>query len=113
MPAAQDVAGNWQTNPDAYFHSLNSEQQIKLMGSKANAQAIHDGANISRIVNAYRKKGGVYTAQQTSAGRIRATKVGFRGQLRSQVRLMPETIARLTTTRDERMKMLRTYGWVL
>lgn len=128
IPASEDVGRDWQTNPDDYFHSLKPEQQIKLMGSKANAQAVLDGADIGQIVNAYRKTSGMQFAQvspikvvrgmkYTTAGASRRSlatqqQVILRRNGRVQQRLMPESIARIAKDADDRMRLLRLYGWV-
>lgn len=129
IPASEDVGRSWQTNPDEYFHSLSQEQQIKLMGSKANAQAVIDGADINQIVNAYRKTSGMQFAQVQPIKTVRGMKyttegatrrslatqqqTGLRRNGRVQQRLMPESIARIAKDADDRMRLLRLYGWVL
>lgn len=133
IPAREDVAGDWQTNPDAYFHSLNVDQQVKLMGSKANAQAVHDGADISQVVNAYRKTSGMSFAQvspikrsasfrggvdkfttegTTRRGVAAQQQVALRRNGRSQQRLMPESIYRNAASREDALRQLKLYGWV-
>jgi hypothetical protein len=128
IPASEDVGSAWQTNPDEYFHSLTPEQQIKLMGSKANAQAVLDGANIGRILNAYRKSSGMQFAQTpaikirngakfTTEGTTRRAvaaqqQAGLRRNGPLQQRLMPETIAMRAKSLDDRLRMLRLYGWI-
>lgn len=62
IPASENVAGDWTTDPRAYFDSRTPAEQIKLMGSRANAQAVIDGADMGQIVNAYRRTNGLQVA---------------------------------------------------
>jgi hypothetical protein len=129
IPASEDAGRDWQTNPDAYFHSLTPEQQIKLLGSKANAQAVVDGADIGQIVNAYRKTAGMQYAQAPSIkvnargqkfttegtsrrGLAGQQQAGLRRNGLSQQRLMPETIAMRARGAEDRMRLLMLYGWI-
>ncbi len=133
IPAQEDVAGDWQTNPDEYFHSLDDAQQVKLMGSKANAQAIHDGADIGQVVNAYRKTSGMSFAQVspikrspsfrggvdkfTAEGPTRRAvapqqQVALRRNGPLQQRLMPESIYRNAASREDALRQLKLYGWI-
>lgn len=119
IPAAESTGDDWTTDPKGYFNSLNDEQQIKLMGSKANAQAVRDGADMNQIVNAYRRKGSVRVASDgtrfTIEGRTRRAlggqrmaAAGVRGQ-----RLMPEAIYTRTRSQAEALRLLRDYGWIV
>lgn len=128
IPASEDVAGDWQTNPDEYFHSLTPEQQIKLMGSKANAQAILDGADIGRVINAYRKTAGMSFAQVSPFKRetnglkfspvtkrsasFKAANAARTNSSFSGLRLMPESIYRTARNRDDALRLLRINGWI-
>lgn len=66
IPSRESRAGDLTTDPQAYFDSLTAEQQDKLF-TKAGAEAIRDGADITQVVNARR---GMSTAQQNVAGWI-------------------------------------------
>lgn len=128
IPASEDVGGSWQTNPDEYFHSLNTEQQIKLMGGKANAQAVLDGADINQVVNAYRKSSGMqfaqaspvkvrngikYTTEGTTRRGVAAQQqAGLRRNGPLQMRVMPESIYRTATSREDALRQLKLYGWI-
>lgn len=128
IPASEDVGGDWQTNPSEYFDSLNPEQQIKLMGSKANAQAVLDGADINQIVNAYRKSSGMqfaqvsplkvrngikYTTEGTTRRAVAAQQqVALRRSGPQQMRVMPESIYRTATSREDALRQLKLYGWI-
>lgn len=129
IPVSEDTGADWSTNPDSYFHSLGPEQQIKLMGSKANAQAVLDGADIGQVVNAYGRSSGMQYAQVspikrdargnkfTTAGTTRRAgaaqqQVALRRNGPSQMRVMPETIYRRAPNREEALRQLKLYGWV-
>lgn len=129
IPATENVAGDWQTDPAEYFASLTTEQQIKLMGSKANAQAVLDGADISQVVNAYRKSSGMSFAQvspirRNASGQAFTTEgttrralaakqqAGLRRNGPLQQRLMPESIAMRAKDDEDRLRLLRLYGWI-
>lgn len=128
IPTSEGLAGDWQTNPTDYFHSLTAPQQIKLMGSKANAQAVVDGADVGQIINAYRRTSGMRFAQSgpikvrngakfttegtTRRGLAGQQQAGLRRNGPSQQRLMPETIAARAADESERLRLLRLYGWI-
>lgn len=75
--------------------------------SKAEQQAISDGADISRVVNAHR---GMSTA--SIAGR----KVSITSELRSArhagIRITPGQIYRDATDRDDAVRLLRRFGYI-
>lgn len=140
VPASESVAGDLTVDPRAYFDSLDPAGQARLMGSEANAAAVRDnGADISQIINAYRHKGDVTTAQVYSRT-VKYTTEGTtrRGLAYSQMRtagyaqaqadvrakgaryfatraprLMPGSIAQIATGKADQERLLRLYGWVL
>jgi hypothetical protein len=100
-----------RTNPDLYFRSLSPADQDRLFG-QASAEAIRHGADMSQVVNAHR---GMSTAQSgikvTTAG---TTRRGVFGRANpGKVRLMPETIIKLASTREEAQLLLRRYGYII
>lgn len=116
IPAAEDAAGDLRTDPKAYFHGLPQEEQDRVF-TKAGAQAVRDGADISQVVNARR---GMYTAagrKFTSQGATRRGLAGKRlGAKRGSqaARLMPEEIYREAKgDRDEALRLLRFHGYIL
>lgn len=129
IPASENVAGDWQTDPLEYFHSLNDAQQIKLMGSVANAQAVRDGANMGQIINAYRRSRGMSFAQKSPIVAYKGDKytrsgttkraAAFQAQKRLRqngkpgMRLMPESIFRVAKSREDALRLLNLYGWIL
>ena len=107
------------------------------MGSKSNAAAVRDfDADMTQIINAYRK-GSLKTAQvygrtvkYTTEGTTRrglgyksmsqadyvraggAVKGGRYSALRAP-RLMPESIAKISTDKVDQERLLILYGWIL
>lgn len=121
------------TNSDTYFKSLPKAEQDRVF-TKAGAQAIRDGADLNRVVNARRKAAGLTPAQAnlTSAERrallggrergvleadARGRFVTFEGTGRNQklpARLMPETIYQLANeNRDAAISLLRKYKYII
>jgi hypothetical protein len=102
IPAQEDVAGDLTTDPRRYFDSLSAEDQSRLFG-KDNAQAIRDGADMGRVVNAT-GRGGMYT---TAGGRKATTELG-----RGRTRLVPEEIYRIAPDRPTALALLRMHGYI-
>lgn len=50
IPASEQVAGDFTTDPYEYFKSLSEKDQNRLFG-KGNAQGVRDGADIFQVVN--------------------------------------------------------------
>lgn len=124
-------------SPGEYLDSLDDQQLARVLGSRANARAYRDGADINQLINAYRRKGSVGTAQQygrtvkyttegttrrgSAAWRMRRAgyakeyvKQGGRYTKLDRPRLMPETIYQIAGGDQERAKtLLRNYGWIL
>lgn len=125
IPAAESVAGDLTVDPRTHLDSLSDEQLAKTLGSKANAAAYRDGADMNQLVNAYRRRGSVsaaqvfgrnvkYTTEAVTKRGIygRAATAARRGASRVP-RLMPESIDQIATDSADRMRLLRLYGWVL
>ena len=51
IPDAEDTGDDWTTNPRTYFNSLSREDQDRLF-TKAGAEAVRRGADLSQVVNA-------------------------------------------------------------
>lgn len=66
IPARESIAGDLTVNPKSYFDSLDKPQQDKHF-TKAGAEAIREGADISQVVNA---RSGMSTAQVNLSGWI-------------------------------------------
>lgn len=142
IPSSESLADDVRVDPRAYFDSLDEAGQAKLMGSQANARAMHDGADLNQIINAYRRKGAVSTAQVhgrdikfTREGTTRrgyaysqmsrAEYVKAQGQLRQRAsnsnryqtrlkapRMMPETIYATAKDQADAKRLLSLYGWI-
>lgn len=95
IPATEDVAGDLRTDPAALLR----EGQITGL-SKADAQALDDGADFGRVVNAHR---GVYVA----GGRKFTTAAAGKTP-----RLMPEQIYRDATDRADAIRLLHRHGYL-
>lgn len=91
-------------DPYDYFQSLPEAEQDRVLG-KGGAQALRDGADISRVVNARRGASGLYTTEGTS-------KRGFASNLRGR-RLTPDGIYRTAGSREEALVLLERHGYVL
>lgn len=91
-------------DPYEYFESLSEAQQDKIY-TRAGAQAIRDGSDISQVVNSRRgmKPGGLLTTEGT-------TRRGNFGQSR---RLTPEGIYSQNLPRDETLRQLERNGYIL
>lgn len=138
IPAAENVAGDLLTDPHAYLDDLDEKALAKALGSKANAQAWRDGADVNQLVNAYRKgsvqkaqlwgKARAYTAEgMTRRGSaykaMKARHLAFnpgqdvkRGRYKANtqvVRLMPSSIYDLAKDADDAKRLLKIYGWIL
>lgn len=105
IPTHEDAAGDLTTDPSAYFNSLSPEQQARIF-TKAGAEAIRDGADISRVVNARRGM---------DLGQIHGNRawVTTEATKRGQIRLMPESIYRYAKDRDDAIRLLKLHGYVL
>lgn len=108
------------TNPHAAFEHLDRAQQDKAF-TVAGAQAIRDGADIGQVVNARR---GMYTArifghelEATTEGASRHSlykkAVRKSGRPAPPVRLTPQAIYRIASDRDEAIRLLSRYGYLL
>jgi len=132
VPAAEDAAGDLVTNPRDYFDSLSPAQQDRIF-TKSGAQAIRDGADMNQVVNARRGMRSVaqdarnsawgegpvrrtFGAQTTIEGvtpRARAvTAPGSTVARRRGVRLMPESIYEVATSRADAVRLLRANGYI-
>jgi len=101
VPVAEDVPGDIMTNPRAHFDALTGAEQDKLLG-RAGAQAVREGADLARVVNARR---GIQTAAD---GRLYTTEAAGR-----RPRLMPEQIYREAgADRTEAVRLLRLHGYL-
>lgn len=108
IPASEAAAGDLVVDPDAYFQSLSAAEQDRAFG-KAGAQAIRDGADISKVVNARR---GMQKAQVFGKDVLVTTEgTGRRGN-RRPVRLMPESIYEQAKDHEDAIRLLKLHGFI-
>lgn len=136
MPVSSSLAESFVATPREYLDSLDDAQLARVLGSKPNAQAYRDGADLNQLVNAYRKKGAVSRAQvfgrtvnYTTEGVTRrgvaftamqkakyiaaqgTQRVGRYSRLNAP-RLMPSTIYEIAENRADALRLLKLYGWI-
>lgn len=129
IPSAEDRADDLRTDPKRAFAAMDRAEQDRVFG-KPGAQAIRDGADMAKVVNARR---GMATAGQTTtrvneAGRV--VNVTRRSQVTTSAfgkdvfgtteaagrapRLMPEQIyLEAAGDRDEALRLLKRFGYLL
>lgn len=130
IPSTEDQADDLRTNPQAYFDSLSEAEQNRVF-TTSGAQAIRDGANLGRIVNARRGMSTTGTSQTRVRDDGSVVNVHHRTLARDQVfgrgaftttegtrrarriRLMPEQIyLEARGSRDEAIRLLRLHGYI-
>jgi hypothetical protein len=99
VPVAGFVPDDVRVRPRAYFDSLDPAEQDRIF-TKAGAEAIRDGADMARVVNARR-------GMQEADGRLFTTEAAGR-----RPRLMPEQIYRDARDRDDAIRLLRLHGYL-
>jgi hypothetical protein len=105
IPTHEDVAGSLTTNTGAAFRSMSTAEQDKAF-TNAGAQAIRDGADMSRIVNARR---GMETANVFG----RELSVTTEAASRNAPRLMPESIYAIANgDRQKAIELLSRNGYL-
>lgn len=119
IPAAESGA-DWSTDPKEYFGSLDSSDQDRLF-TKAGAEAIRRGADMSQVVNARR---GITVAesfgQKVAATTVGTTSRGLAGQRLAGTdlpRLLPDEIflqaERLGWDRAEVLTQLKRFAYIV
>lgn len=103
IPASAAEAAGFVQSPRTIYDSLTPEERSAAGWSRAEQQAIADGADISAVTNVHR--GGVYVA-----GGRRFTR---EGGTRRRPRITPEQIYRdAGGDRDEAIRLLRLHGYI-
>ena len=120
IPAPESVADDLTVDPDAYFRSLSEAEQDAAF-TKAGAQAIRDGADISQVVNAgkgmrvaqvYGQWLKITTQGVTKRGRAgRAIRTRGRDPATTP-RLMPSSIYKIAASRDDALRLLKLNGYI-
>lgn len=104
IPVSEDTDDDIRTDPKKAFESLSPAEQERAF-TKAGAQSIREGADISQVVNARR---GMQTA--TVFGRTVKTTTEAAGR---RLRLMPEQIfIEANGDRQEAIRLLRLHGYI-
>lgn len=130
IPAAESVSADLTVNPTEYFQTLSAAEQDATF-TKAGAEAIRNGADLTQVVNARR---GMQVAQiggrqtlitlegttrrgyayqflfPSSSTAIR--RVGSRLSAANRPRIMPETIARVATSNADYLRLLSANGYL-
>lgn len=123
IPVVGDPREDLITDPKAYFDSLSKADQDRIF-TAAGAQAIRDGADIARVVNARRKASGLSGAAERQRRSLRRRDVfgrdlfttaeltvyGSRGQ--KLVRLMPESIYEIAKDHQDALRLLKVHGYI-
>jgi len=118
VPDIENRAGDISTDPHAFFDHLSPAQQDKRFGA-ADAQAIREGADINRVVNARR---GLYQTrvfgrdvEATSEGMSRRGLAGQRlaGATKGLRLTVRQIYADAAGDRDLTISLLRRYGYLL
>lgn len=117
IPVEEDVSGDLTTDPRKYFDSLSIADQEKYFGV-ANAAAIALGGDISQIMNAAMRRGGVYTVggrRYTREGTTRRGYYGGSGSGRSKQR-RPTPYQIMKDARGDQaaaVRLLKQFGYIL
>lgn len=139
IPASESIASDLTVDAFGYLDGLSDRDLAKALGSQANAQAFRDGADLNRLINAYRRSGSVrsaqvygrsvrYTSEGTTRRGLAYQAMRRAGYVQQQAdvraggaryfstrapRLMPESIAQIATDQADRVRLLRLYGWIV
>jgi hypothetical protein len=123
VPVVGDPREDLITDPKAYFDHLSSAEQDRIF-TKAGAQAIRDGADMARVVNARRKAAGMAGAAEGQRNRLRRRDVAgqdlfttaeltARGASgRQVVRLMPESIYEIAKDPADAVRLLKLHRYI-
>lgn len=117
VPSSESVAGDMSVDTRAYFESLSKADQDRIF-TEAGAEAIRNGADPARVVNARRHmvtaQSGRLARQNVYGRDLYVTRTGVRfGEART-VRLMPESIAEIAGgDPEEYLRLLRVHGYVI
>lgn len=102
---APESAVNMVTDPRLAFEALSSAEQDEAFG-KAGAQAVREGADMARVVNARR-------GMQTAGGKQLTTEATTSRGTGRRIRLMPEQIYQEASgDRNEVLRLLRKHGYI-
>lgn len=110
IPASEDTAGDLTTNP---LEAIRAGQVTGL--SKADTRAVLDGADVGQVINARRGMSVAQAGRRVKVTSEGVTRNGVAGsRLRQgQARLMPESIYAQATNREDAVRLLRQYGYII
>lgn len=97
IPSSENRAGDFTTDPKAYFDSLSEKDQARIFTNDG-AKAINDGADIGSVVNARRG--------------MSDTKLTTTAAAQGRPRLMPEAIYQRNPNRADAIAALRAHGYL-
>lgn len=123
VPVVGDPREDLITDPKAYFDHLSKEEQDRIF-TKAGAQAVRDGADMNRVVNARRKAAGMSGAAEGQRRSLQRRDVfgqdlfttaelrvtGASGQ--RITRLMPESIYEIAENHTDAVRLLKIHGYI-
>lgn len=121
IPAVEAIGEEICIDPSAYFESLSQPDRERIFG-KANARAILDGADIFQVVNASRRKGAIYVADDGRRYTKEGTSKRSAANLHRRRHGMTPMSQRPTVwqiyrdakgDRDAAVRLLRDYGYIL
>lgn len=119
IPANEDAADDYITDPHAYFEHLTAGEQDQIF-TKSGARAIRDGADLFQVVNVRMQMRSLTmagrTLKATNVGVTKRSKAGMRlskGGKRKAIRLMPESIYEIAgSDRTELLRLLKLHGYI-
>jgi hypothetical protein len=121
FPAGDNIPGSRTTNPRAAFDGMSRAEQDRTF-TRAGADAIRDGADLGRVVNARRGMSttGEFRTRVNADGQVvnerHRTRTGMLTSSAAQGgrRLMPEAIyVQAGGDREEALRLLRQYGYII
>jgi hypothetical protein len=107
----EDTPDGFFSSTDDYFDSLSPAEQDRTF-TKAGAEAIRQGADLAKVVNARR---GMYGPGLTSEGTTARGAYGRGDRYRrtQNVRLMPERIMQMSSDPARIRELLQQYGYII
>lgn len=104
IPSSENIAGHFTSDPRKAVES----GQVRGLSEADRRAIVDDGADVARVVNAQRGMQTIETAQ-------RKLKVTLEGVKRRSgtIRLRPETIYEQANSRDDAIRLLKRYGYLI
>lgn len=124
IPSTKTLSVQQFSSSREYFDSIKDPKEQDRIFTKGGAEAIRNGADIARVVNARARKIGRYSMpgmknspvyREDFTGRdLEATYVGFDGRRNFRApRLTPNGIMQVAKSRDDMLRLLKKYGYIL